>query len=247
MNDYINNYYQIMNILDDVAMNNKPLDMQTIYQLQNLASEEGIVIEDIADANDCGECHNWKELVDCLREQFANGERIPIDSVEDIYSDYISSDTDIIEIDADGIYMQFGLDGALYSYQTKTQYEDPAIAVDIISDADKEEILHYVNNPNDAFDGSGICEVFNTNTRNCEIYYGYDEIINSVLSDSSIAKFMDNLVFYNNSILSDLYEYMVDRIVGNSTDELFIEEVESVIYDEPKSFADKCSWYIECI
>ena len=85
MNDYINNYYQIMNILDDVAMNNKPLDMQTIYRLQNLASEEGIAIEDIADANDCGECHNWKELVDCLREQFANGDRVPINSSDDIY------------------------------------------------------------------------------------------------------------------------------------------------------------------
>ena len=84
MNDYINNYYQIMNILDDVAVNNKPLDMQTIYQLQNLASEEGIAIEDIADANDCGECHNWKELVDCLRDQFANGDRVPINSSDDI-------------------------------------------------------------------------------------------------------------------------------------------------------------------
>lgn len=155
--------------------------------------------------------------------------------------------SEIIAVDADGVYMQFGLDGALYSYQTKTHYDDPSIAVDIISDDDREEILRYANSPNDAFDGSGICEVFNTNIRDCEIYYGYDEIINAVLSDPSIAKFMDNLEFYNNSILSDLYEYMVDRIVGNSTDELFVEEVESVLYDEPTSFADKCSWYIECI
>ena len=110
-----------MNILDDVAMNNKPLDMQTIYKLQNLASEAGIAIEDIADANDCGECHNWKELVDCLRDQFANGDRVPIDSATDIYDEANTIYADVVDVLSD-LYQELFTVAKMYNEKNDYEY-----------------------------------------------------------------------------------------------------------------------------
>lgn len=102
MNRRIETYYQIMNILDDIALGNRYLTTTELIQLQDLSAEGEHSIEDIADANNCGECHTWKELVDCLREQFTNGDRVPINSADDIYSDYISNDVDILN----DVYLQ---------------------------------------------------------------------------------------------------------------------------------------------
>lgn len=90
MNAEIMAYYEIMNILDDHAMHNRPLTMQDIMKLHSLAKENDLTIEDIADANDCGDCHEWTELVAVLKEQFKSGERVPIESSE--FADYWESD-----------------------------------------------------------------------------------------------------------------------------------------------------------
>ena len=90
MNPEIIAYYEIMNILDDHAMHNRPLTMPDIMKLHALSKENGIAIEDIADANDCGDCHEWTELVAVMKEQFKSGERVPIESSE--FMDYCESD-----------------------------------------------------------------------------------------------------------------------------------------------------------
>ena len=90
MNTEIESYYEIMNILDDHAIHNRPLTMPDIMQLHALAKENDITIEDIADANDCGDCHEWTELVAVMKEQFKSGERVPVESSE--FMDYYESD-----------------------------------------------------------------------------------------------------------------------------------------------------------
>lgn len=45
----------------------------------------------IADANDCGDCHEWTDLLAVLKEQFASGERVPIESSE--FVEYQRSDS----------------------------------------------------------------------------------------------------------------------------------------------------------
>lgn len=54
MNTEMTAYYEIMNILDEHAIHNRPLTMQDIMKLHTLAKENDLKIEDIADANDCG-------------------------------------------------------------------------------------------------------------------------------------------------------------------------------------------------
>jgi len=90
MNPEIIAYYEIMNILDDHAIHNRPLTMPDIMKLHSLAKENDITIEDIADANDCGDCHEWTELVAVMKEQFKSGERVPIESSE--FMDHFESD-----------------------------------------------------------------------------------------------------------------------------------------------------------
>ena len=71
-------YYAIMNIVDYIALN--PVSAGRLYHLKHmmteLASMEDISILDIADANDCGKCETWDELIKAIREQFNRGDRV---------------------------------------------------------------------------------------------------------------------------------------------------------------------------
>lgn len=91
MNPEVEIYYQIMEILDDIALGNIALTMDVIFQLQELASEAGITIADIADANNCGDCRNWNDLIECLKAQFASGDRVAITGADEIDLDSLSS------------------------------------------------------------------------------------------------------------------------------------------------------------
>lgn len=78
---YMETYYNIMNILDAHAVRFEQLSPETIAELDRLAESLGpepikYHIESIADANDCGDCSTWQEVVDCLSDSFANGDRI---------------------------------------------------------------------------------------------------------------------------------------------------------------------------
>lgn len=77
-------YYNIMNILDAHAVQFEQLSPETIAELDRLAEGLGseptkYYIESIADANDCGICDTWQEVVDALAELFEEGERGPVD------------------------------------------------------------------------------------------------------------------------------------------------------------------------
>lgn len=93
MNPEMESYYEIMNILDEHAIHNIPLTMQDIMKLHSIAKENDFTIEDIADANDCGDCHEWTDLLAALKEQFASGERVPIESSE--FVEYQKSDSPV--------------------------------------------------------------------------------------------------------------------------------------------------------
>lgn len=85
-NSYADAYYEIMNLLDDIALGGRfptKSEKQRLYRL--LVSADNATIEDIADANDCynehGElCSTWEEMVSALHIQFEHGERISINS-----------------------------------------------------------------------------------------------------------------------------------------------------------------------
>ncbi len=75
-------YYAIMNIVDYLALNKNTLNGKIrgnlIIILDDLLEMNGSTIENIADANDCGECHTWDQLVNCIRELFEIGERVSV-------------------------------------------------------------------------------------------------------------------------------------------------------------------------
>lgn len=66
-------YYAIVNIVDYLAKNGN--DSKLYETLDTLLAMTDHTIEDIADANDCGGCSTWNELVDGIRELFETGER----------------------------------------------------------------------------------------------------------------------------------------------------------------------------
>lgn len=72
-------YYAIMNILDGIALSEKTINMVKLnYILDDLLTLTDCDIEDIADANDCGPCTTWEEIIKSLKEQFANGDRVKV-------------------------------------------------------------------------------------------------------------------------------------------------------------------------
>ena len=75
-------YYAIINIVDYLALNKNNLSEarrgDLIHILDDLLNMRGDTIEDIADANDCGECQTWDQLIDAIRELFETGERVPV-------------------------------------------------------------------------------------------------------------------------------------------------------------------------
>lgn len=98
MNAEMESYYEIMNILDDHAIHNIPLTMHDIMKLHSLAKENDFTIEDIADANDCSDCHEWVDLLAALKEQFASGERVPVESSELVEYRKSDSPKDILAV-----------------------------------------------------------------------------------------------------------------------------------------------------
>lgn len=75
-------YYNIINFLDSKALNNELLTETEIEQLNinvvryGLSEDVTEFIRDLADANDCGDCTTWNEVVVALIELFKSGERI---------------------------------------------------------------------------------------------------------------------------------------------------------------------------
>ena len=77
-------YVNLMNMLDKRAKENRLLNRTEITQLNICVNRYAIadnateLIHDIADANDCGECNSWNELIAALHQLFVTGERIAL-------------------------------------------------------------------------------------------------------------------------------------------------------------------------
>lgn len=73
-------YYATINILDYLALYedviSKTKKSKLYSMLFELQSITGDTVEDIADANDAGDCKTWNELVEKFRELHEKGERI---------------------------------------------------------------------------------------------------------------------------------------------------------------------------
>ena len=73
-------YYEIMNLLDEIALADRFPTSAEKKQLDDLLARDGADIEDLADANDCYNaddelCHTWDEMVSALHILFEHGER----------------------------------------------------------------------------------------------------------------------------------------------------------------------------
>lgn len=80
------NYSKIINIIDDIAKNQREATNQEICIIDTLAREDNRNVDeyicDLADANDCGVCHTWEEVISAFKELWRNGERIELGDVE---------------------------------------------------------------------------------------------------------------------------------------------------------------------
>ena len=82
MNTNATLYYAVMNILDYIALNedlDKDVESELDMMLDDLCEIGNIDIPSLAEANDCGDCETFPEVVEALRELFKNGDRIAID------------------------------------------------------------------------------------------------------------------------------------------------------------------------
>ena len=78
-------YVKLVNFLDAKAKAGELLTLTEIEQLNicvdrySLSDSTRQLVRDIADANDCGICNTWNELIIKLRKLQDTGERVPIE------------------------------------------------------------------------------------------------------------------------------------------------------------------------
>lgn len=68
-------YYSILNIIDDIAKHERKAKTIEIELIKEIAERAGIYVDDFADANDCGKCFTWEEVIGAFRAMWASGER----------------------------------------------------------------------------------------------------------------------------------------------------------------------------
>lgn len=69
-------YCQIVNMIDNIASHGRAATEGEISDIKSLAKEYGIEIDSFADANDCGNCFTWEEIIGAFRCLWASGERV---------------------------------------------------------------------------------------------------------------------------------------------------------------------------
>lgn len=71
----MNGYYSIVNIIDDIASKARKTTEHDLALIKGIAKESNICVEDFADANNCGKCFTWEEVIGAFRSMWASGER----------------------------------------------------------------------------------------------------------------------------------------------------------------------------
>lgn len=70
-------YYGVVNLIDWAAIEGTEKDRKTVEQiLEQIEEMAGIHPAEVGDANDCGECKTWSEVIDGFKELIQSGERI---------------------------------------------------------------------------------------------------------------------------------------------------------------------------
>lgn len=85
-------YINVMNYIDEFATTGKTPTDKDISKIRKMANDANIDVRDFADANDCGDCDNWSDVIKARRANYEAGEVVETDIVteetnEDEYDD----------------------------------------------------------------------------------------------------------------------------------------------------------------
>lgn len=69
-------YCDIVNMIDNITKNGRAATKSELSDIKSLAEEHGIYVDSFADANDCGKCFNWEEVIGAFRCLWASRERV---------------------------------------------------------------------------------------------------------------------------------------------------------------------------
>lgn len=69
-------YCEIANMIDNITSHFRAATEDEMSDIKSLAKEYGVEIDSFADANNCGKCFTWEEVVGAFRCLWASGERV---------------------------------------------------------------------------------------------------------------------------------------------------------------------------
>ena len=76
------NYFKIIDIIDGIAKIQRKATTEEIKIMNELAKKDGEdikqYISDLANANDCGDCRTWEDVINAFKELWKNGERVEL-------------------------------------------------------------------------------------------------------------------------------------------------------------------------
>lgn len=118
--------------------------------------------------------------------------------------------------------------------------EDVCLAFDYISKEDGDELIKYKDNPSKSFDDCGAEEVFRHKYTRLKEYFGYNDIIQAVVSVHSDeeANFMNKVATKIN--MYNFYDYMEESLIADYGDEVdnFMKEIKA-----KSTFSEQCNVY----
>lgn len=119
--------------------------------------------------------------------------------------------------------------------------EEPCLAFDYISKEDGEELIKHKDNPNKAFDGCGVEEVFRHKYIRLKEIFDYDDIIQAIIDDKEVCNFMEKVCSNKSGIRDSFTDYMFNKL--DEAEKVYIADV-GFLDDENMSMNDLCHNYI---
>lgn len=72
-------YYSVVNLIDWFVTKGQQDDKATVMSILDQIEEiADIHPSEVGDANDCGVCDTWEEVIDGFQDLIKNGERVPV-------------------------------------------------------------------------------------------------------------------------------------------------------------------------
>jgi len=107
-----------------------------------------------------------------------------------------------------------------------TEYDGFCLSIDLISEEDAQELIN--NDPDEAFDGCGVEEVFRNGTTKLQAQFFDMDLVNKIIEDNDVEKFMQLVV--NAGYAEKFVDEILDFFDDDEMDEMEVNDIRDLCH-----------------